>query len=132
MWIPPLLIVPLILYNVVAFGLFGGDSLAWSNPVAALTMVSGASWSLTLGDLLIVLALILLFFEVLKSTMTGHLSVIDHMLSTFVFIVYLVEFLVVPAATTSLFFICMAMSLIDLIAGFTVSIRAAGRDVNFQ
>jgi len=39
--------------------------------------------------------LICLFFEVLKSTNTGRSSVIERMLSTVVFVVFLVEFLLV-------------------------------------
>jgi hypothetical protein len=46
-----------------------------------------------------------------------------------VFILFLVEFLLVGAAASSLFFILMLMSLVDVVAGFTVSITAAGRDV---
>ncbi len=130
LWMPPLLVLPLVLYNLVAFGLLGsfGD---WGAHIFQLKMVSGGVWVLTLADVLVVLALVLLFVEVLKSTRTGTSSIIDHMASTVVFVVYLVEFLVVPAAATSLFFTCMAMSFIDTVAGFSVSIRAAGRDVNW-
>jgi len=130
MWIPPLLVVPLIVYNIFGFGLFGGPG--WGSPVVTLPMVSGATWSLTWGDLLVLLALVTLFLEVLKSTQTNVRSILDHMLSTVVFVIYLVEFLVVPAMATSLFFTCMAMSFIDVVAGFSVSIRAAGRDVNLN
>jgi hypothetical protein len=54
----------------------------------------------------------------------------DHGFSTVVFVIYLAEFLVIPAAATSLFFTCLAMSFVDLVAGFSVSIRSARRDVN--
>jgi len=132
MWIPPLLIIPLIVYNLVAFGLVGAQGAGWVEPVMSIPMVSGAVWTISVGDLLILSALALLFMEVLKSTRTGAQSIIDHMASTMVFVAYLVEFLIVPAASTSLFFILLVMSLIDLVAGFSVSIRAAGRDVNFN
>ncbi|MFT6657542.1 hypothetical protein [Maritalea sp.] len=130
-WKIPLLSLPLIIYNLVAFDIVGDKANGWSSPVMSLDMVSGAIWTLSVGDLLVVLALILLFVEVLKSTKVGNSSIMDHMLSTFVFIAYLVEFLLVPAAATSLFFTCMVMSLVDLMAGFSVSIRSASRDVNF-
>jgi hypothetical protein len=132
MWIPPLLIVPLIAYNLVAFGILGADGAGWVEPVMSIPMVSGAVWTISVGDLLVQFALLLLFVEVIKSTRTGMASVLDHMGSTLVFVVYLVEFLIVPAASTSLFFTCLLMSLVDLVAGFSVSIRAAGRDVNFS
>lgn len=130
MWIPPLLIIPLILYNIAAFGWLGAGFSNWAMPVLSIDMVSGVSWAMTSGDLLLVLALVLLFIEVIKSTRTNSQSITDHGLSALVFTAYLVEFLVVPAAATSLFFACLVMAFIDLVAGFAVSIRAAGRDVN--
>jgi len=130
-WKIPLLSIPLIIYNLVAFDIVGDKSHGWAQPVLSTNMVSGAIWTLSVGDLLVVLALIFLFVEVLKSTKVGTASIMDHMLSTLVFILYLIEFLLVPAAATSLFFTCMAMSLIDLVAGYSVSIKAASRDVNF-
>ena len=59
-------------------------------------------------------------------------SVIDHLLSTLVFVLFLVEFLLVKGATTSLFFVLMLFSLVDVLAGFSVSLRAASRDVNLR
>lgn len=131
MWIPPLLLLPLIIYNLAAFGWLGPSVEVWAQPLVSLDLVSGANWVLTSGDLLLLLALVVLFIEVLKATATGTQSIVDHGFSAVVFVIYLVEFLVVPAAATSLFFACMAMSFIDVVAGFSVSIRAAGRDVNF-
>jgi len=130
-WKIPLLSLPLIIYNLVAFDIVGDKANGWASPVMSLDMASGAVWTMSVGDLLVVFALALLFIEVLKSTKVGNSSIMDHMLSTFVFIAYLVEFLLVPAAATSLFFTCLAMSLVDLVAGFSVSIRSASRDVNF-
>ena len=43
-----------------------------------------------------------------------------------------VEFLLIEGSATSLFFVLAAISLFDVLSGFTVSIRAAGRDINFQ
>jgi hypothetical protein len=45
-------------------------------------------------------------------------------------VLFLIEFLLVGAAASSVFFILMLMSIIDVIGGFTVSITSAGRDVN--
>lgn len=132
MWIPPLMVLPLAIYNLVAFGLVGVKNAQWAAPVFSLDMVSGAIWTLSVGDFLTVLALGCLFVEIIKSTRTDARSIVDHMLSTAVFAIFLVEFLVVPAASTSLFFILMAMSLIDLVAGFSISIRGAGRDVSLS
>ncbi len=125
----PLLAISFVLYNIVAFASGSG-----ADPVAAqmfsMSMMSGGRFSLSMGDLLIIITLALLFVEILKSTRSSNASVIDHLLSTGVFILFLVEFLLVPAAATSVFFILMLMALLDLLAGFSVSIRSAGRDVS--
>lgn len=125
----PLMVVVLILYNGIAFGL-GASPASWDAEIFALNMVSGARWSLSLGDLLIAFGLFLLFFEILKATRIGRLSIVDHLLSTLVLIAFLVEFLLVPAAATGVFFVLMLMTLLDVMAGFSVSIRSATRDVS--
>lgn len=130
MWIPPLLILPLLAYNLIAFFFFGTTAAGWATPVLSVPMVSGSVWSLNLEDTFLVVTLLLLFLEVLKATRTGTGSMLEHMASTLVFVAFLVEFLVVPAASTSLFFMCTVMSFIDVVAGFSVSMRAAGRDIN--
>src|SRR5690606_32079882 len=130
MFVPPLLALPLIAYNIMA--MFGyGEVAAWSAPMFTIAMISGGVWSVSAGDIFVAVSLLLLFGEILKSTRFGNASVVDHMLSTLVFVVCLVEFLVFPFAATSVFFLLMVMALIDVIAGFTVSIRAAARDVQF-
>lgn len=124
----PLMAIALVLYNGIAFGV-GGDSITWQSPVFELDMVSGATWRFGLGDLMICVGLLLLFLEILKATRIGRLSIIDHLASTVVLILFLVEFLLVPVASTSIFFVLLLMSLIDVMAGLSVSIRAATRDV---
>lgn len=126
----PLMIVPFILYNLVLVGLIGGGVAGLGATVTSLSMMSGATWTMSLGDLLIVIALVLLFVEVIKATRTGAFSVLDHMLSMLVFVAFLVEFLLVRDAATQVFFILMVIAFIDVIAGFSVSIRSAGRDVS--
>ena len=126
----PLMIVPLIGYNLVMIGLLGGGIAELPTTIFSTSMMSGATWTMSMGDLLIVVALVLLFIEVLKATRTGPWSVIDHMLSMFVFVAFLVEFLLVRDAATQVFFILMVIAFIDVIAGFSVSIRSAGRDVS--
>ena len=125
----PLMAIALIVYNGIVFGL-GGDALTWQSELFSLNMVSGALWNFSLGDLMITIGLFLLFVEILKATRVGKLSIIDHLLSTVVLIIFLVEFLLVSAASTSVFFALMLMTLIDVMAGFSVSIRSATRDVS--
>jgi hypothetical protein len=128
-FIPPLLLIPLIVYNIVVFAFMGGNPAGWSGELFTVPMVSGIAWSLTAGDLLLVLGLACLFLEVVKSTQSGRSSVLEHMLSTLIFVVFLVEFLLIGGAGSSVFFLLMIMSIFDVVAGFTVSITSAGRDV---
>ena len=120
----PLLIFPVIAYNILTFV----TEVNWSSEVIALDMVSNVRWAMTTADLFIALTLVLLFFEILKATRTGRGSIVDHALSTLVFIVCLIEFLVVQEAATSVFFLMTVITLIDVVAGYSVTIASARRD----
>ncbi|BCH29712.1 hypothetical protein MesoLjLc_16420 [Mesorhizobium sp. L-8-10] len=127
----PLLIIPFILYNLGLTGLSGETGPdPWAYEIFSMRMMSGGVWSMTLGDALVVVALLLLFVEIVKSTRTSNASIVDHLLSTFVFVAYLVEFLLVRGAAHSVFFTLMVIAAIDVLAGFSVSLRSAARDVN--
>jgi hypothetical protein len=127
----PLLIIPFILYNIGLTGAIGeAGSAPWETELFSVAMMSGGVFTMTLGDVLVVIGLILLFVEVVKSTRTSNSSVIDHLLSTFVLVAFIVEFLLVKGAAHSVFFTLMVIALVDVLSGFSVSIRAAGRDVN--
>ncbi|MFN3363860.1 MAG: hypothetical protein ACK40W_07850 [Allorhizobium sp.] len=123
----PLMIVPFIFYNAV---MLGSGIAAFSSVIMTVPMLSGAVWTMTLGDLVILSALIALFFEVLKATLSTRGSLMNHMFSMVVFIGFLVEFLLVRDAATQLFFSLMVIAFIDVVAGFTISNRAAARDVS--
>ncbi len=124
----PLMAIPLIVLNIIV--LLGSATLR--TPAFTTVLVSGAPWSLLVGDLVVLLAVILLYAEVLKATRTGTASIIDHLLSLAVFLIFLLEFLLVPAMGSNTVFVVMAISLVDVISGFTVTIVAARRDVDFE
>ncbi|EHS50781.1 hypothetical protein PDO_0310 [Rhizobium sp. PDO1-076] len=126
----PLMLVPLAFYNLVMIGFWGGGIAAFSDTVMSVAMLSGALWTLSLGDVLVLVALVVLFIEVLKATRSGRGSLLNHMLSMLVFIVFLVEFLLVRNAATPIFFMLMIIAFIDVVAGFAISNRAAARDVS--
>lgn len=126
----PLMILPFILYNIGLTGLFGGPD-PWQGELFSVTMMSGGVFSFRLADLMVVIALFLLFVELVKSTRTTNASLVDHLLSLLVLILFIVEFLLVQGASTSLFFVLMFIAFIDVLAGFAVSFRAASRDVNY-
>lgn len=120
----PWVVLSVIAYNAITFA----TDMKFDAVIFEAGMLSGNIWVFTLGDLVLAGTLILLFIEILKATRTGGNSLVDHALSTVVFIICLIEFLVVPEAATSLFFFITIVALIDVIAGFSVTIRAARRD----
>jgi hypothetical protein len=126
----PMIAIPLILYNIlVMFSSADADSF-FHHPLLTITMIKGAQWSFSHGDLIILVTMLCLFIELVKSTYTSTASLVDHGLSMLVFIASLVEFLVVNAAATSPFFFILVGALIDVIAGFTIGIRVARRDLS--
>jgi hypothetical protein len=130
----PLLIVPFLIYNLGLAGVFGQgiDGDPWADTILSIDMMSGGTFSMTLGDLMILVGLVFFFVEILKSTRTSNASILDHLLSIFVFVAFLVEFLLVKGAAHSVFFTLMVITLIDVLAGFSVSLRSADRDVNLH
>lgn len=123
----PLLIVPFAIYNMIVFLLPG---LSLTDPLFSVQMLSGADMNFSISDLLLVFAILLLFVEVMKSTRVGTRSIVDHMLSLLLFIVMMGEFIITPRAATSTFLILTVLCLVDVIAGFSITIRAAQRDVS--
>ncbi len=122
----PLLVISFILYNVIVLT-FGAEVLGTN--LFELTMLSGGTWTFNWGHLIILVTLLLLFVELVKATYTSTSSLIDHGLSMLVFIACLVEFLMTPQAATSVFFLVMVATFIDVVAGFTIGIRVARRDL---
>ena len=147
----PLILIPVLIYNIIAFGgsalknaqsvrLQMGDTALQIPMASSETMknstgvptIEHVQWLMTWGDVLVLLALVLLFIELLKSTSTGTSAIFNHALSMLVFIACLVEFLLHPAFATSTFFLIMVMSLLDVLAGVIVTIVSARRDVEFD
>lgn len=129
----PLLIIPVLIYNVIAWAgqeFADVESVRASMDMTAFTvdMVSNVQWVVTRGSVLLGLSLVLLFFEMLKSTGTGRAAVMNHAFSMLIFIICLIEFLMFGAFATSVFFLILLMSLLDVMAGFMVTIAAARRD----
>lgn len=175
----PLLVIPVIMYNVMAFA-FGtvpdaeapettppaveeiitegqpeglgdpvdapasediappAETAQAPNPNAAdvfnavrieVGLPTGGQWQITAGDILLAFAMALLFLELVKATSSKTGAIVNHGLSLVLFIVCLVEFLLIPAFATSVFFLIMLMTLLDTLAGFTVTIVTARRDI---
>ncbi|PHR92546.1 MAG: hypothetical protein COA69_06835 [Robiginitomaculum sp.] len=131
----PLMVIPILIYNVIAFG---GSAFSTAEAVRArmdvefmsIPMSSGAEWIITPGDGLIALSLVMLFFELLKSTGIGRAAIMNHAFSMILFIGCLVEFLMFDAFATTVFFLILLMALMDVMAGFMVTIASARRDIS--
>ena len=131
----PLLAIPVVVYNllILTMGGFGSQDvqMQMTGPLFTITMTSGSPWSVSLSDLLLAGSLVVLFIELLKSTTSRRIAIINHSLSMLLFIICLVEFLLAPAFATSTFFLMTVMVLLDVLAGFIVPIVAARRDIDF-
>jgi len=125
----PLLIIPFAIYNMIAFLLPG---MGWVDRIASIRLISGQDWTVTPQDILLAVSVLFLAVEIMKSTRMSMRAILDHVLSMILFIVMLVEFLLVKQAGTSTFFILMVISLVDVMAGFIVTIRTAQRDLQID
>jgi hypothetical protein len=127
----PLLLIPFVIYNIVAF-IFRLPDDIWTTQAATVHMMSGQDWVLTWEDLLLAFSIFLLWIEIIKSTRMGMRSIMDHILAMALFVTMLVEFLLVRQAGTSTFFLLMVIALVDVLAGFIVSIRSSQRRLEIE
>jgi len=121
----PLLAIVLAAY--LALGL-SGSMMQPQSELTSVQLPSGAIVYFNVSDVFLIAGLVALFFEMLKAGRAGAGTVVDHMLSTATFIVALLCFLLVEVSGTASFFLLTVMSLIDVVAGFSVSIFASRRD----
>lgn len=123
-----------MLLALVAYHAAWGAGHEFLEPVSstgfAVKLLSGATVHAGWNEALLAGGLSLLFLELLKSTRTTRQSTLEHILSVLVFIAFLIEFLVVPSAGTPVFALLGLMSLIDVMAGYSISIAVARRDFN--
>jgi hypothetical protein len=121
----PLLLIPLAIYNMIAFLTPG---VSWTGPVYSIPLKSGLAWSPTAGDTLLVVALLMLMFEFIKTTRQGK-SFVEHFLALLLAGAAAAEFVMVPEAANSTFFMLVVICFVDLFAGFAASLRRARRAV---
>ncbi|MBI3436906.1 MAG: hypothetical protein HY056_17780 [Proteobacteria bacterium] len=125
----PLLVVPFAIYNMIAFLTPG---VSWSGEVTRVEMMSGGVWTLTAGDILITFSVLLLFVEMLKAARMSRRAMVDHFLSMVLFVVMLIEFLLLRQAATGTFFLLLAIGFVDVVAGFSIAVRTARRDIEIE
>ncbi len=124
----PLFGVWLILYNVAMFTPGIDMNALMGSALFQLPLPSGESWSARVSDIVLLLGIATLYIELFKATRTGSSTVFEHTLSMGVLLIFLVEFLVVGECANSTFLLLAMMSLLDVVAGFTITIATARRD----
>jgi hypothetical protein len=116
----PLLLIPLAIYNIIVFLM---PDVSFTDPLVKLTLMSGAEWTVTLSDVLLTLAILLLLAEVIKGARPGAKYLTDHLLSLMVFGAAAAEFVLWPKFGTSTYFLLTALSLVDFLSGLALRTR---------
>ena len=116
----PLLLIPLAIYNIIAFLM---PDVRFGEPLFKLALMSGAEWPVTLSDVLIALGVLLLLIEVIKGARPGAKYFTDHLLSLIVFGAAAAEFVLWPKFGTSTYFLLTALALVDFLSGLALRRR---------
>src|SRR6202043_496058 len=123
----PLLLIPLAIYNIIAF-LMPGVSL--TDPLVKLTLMSGTEWPVTLSDVLLALGIFLLLLEIIKGARPGAKYLTDHLLSLIVFGAAAAEFVLWPRFGTSTYFLLTMLALVDFLSGIALRARRGTQAVS--
>jgi hypothetical protein len=117
----PLLILPAGAYAAFAEG-FADARARLAEPLFVLPTATGASWAISLSDLLIAASLIVFFLELFKAMATRRVALVNHALAMVLFVACLAAMLVLPPFATSTFFLLTLMVLLDVVAGFVATV----------
>jgi hypothetical protein len=116
----PLLLIPLAIYNIIAFLM---PDVRFGEPLFKLALMSGTEWPVTLSDVLLAVGILLLLLEVIKGARPGAKYFTDHLLSLIVFGAAAAEFVLWPKFGTSTYFLLTALSLVDFLSGLALRRR---------
>ncbi|QIG95863.1 MULTISPECIES: hypothetical protein [unclassified Bradyrhizobium] len=116
----PLLLVPLAVYNIIAFLMPG---VSFTDPLIRLTLLSGEQWQITLSDMLLAAGVLLLLLEVIKGARPGAKFLTDHLLSLIVFGAAAAEFVLWPKFGNSTYGLLTLLALVDFISGIALRTR---------
>jgi hypothetical protein len=120
----PLLLIPFALYNMVIFLL----SLPLTDTVLTIPLLDGRSMPVTTGDVIIAIALLMLYVEVVKTARAGK-GGMDHVLAFVLLVGMAAELALVPKATTPTLLVLIAVSFIDVISGLSIPRRPKEREI---
>ena len=130
----PLLLLPVAAYNLFVLTLGGGWRIHDAHarlvaPLFQLTTAPGGVWPVSVADLMVAGSLVALFIELVKSTASRRIALVNHSLSMVLFVACLLELLLAPAFATSTFFLITLMVLLDVVAGFILTVAGGRREV---
>ncbi len=128
----PLNMLLLLSYNVIIFISTPENYIPDAVVTSFQIPSSGATLTITWNILFVLIGIAILYIEILKSTRATFQALLDHVLSLCVFVVFLVELLILREMGSATFLILTLLSLIDVIAGFTVSLSTARRDITIE
>ncbi|KQU51753.1 hypothetical protein ASG72_09570 [Bosea sp. Leaf344] len=123
----PFMVLAVLAYAIVVWAL----GMPLSREIVAFGLPSGTQFSLTVSEVVLAIATIVLFFEIMNATSARSSSILNHGLSMVVFVASLIAFLMIPGFGTGTFLIITLMTLVDVIAGYSISILTARRDMTF-
>lgn len=116
----PLLLIPLAIYNIIAFLM---RDVSFAAPLVTLPLPSGTGWPVTLSDVLLTLGILLLLCEVIKGARPGSKYLTDHLLSLLVLCGAGAEFALLPQFGSSTFFLLTVLALVDFLSGIALRRR---------
>lgn len=116
----PLLLIPLAVYNIIAFLM---PSVSFSDVLFKVPMITGETWPVTLADLMLALGIVLLLLEVVKGARPGSKFLMDHLLSLIVFGAAAAEFVMWPKFGNSTYFLLVLLAMADFLGGIAQRTR---------
>ena len=116
----PLLLIPLAIYNIIAFLM---RDVSFAAPLFTVPLPSGTGWPVTLTDGLLTLGILMLLCEIIKGARPGATYLTDHLLSLLVFGGAAAEFVLLPQFGTSIFFLLTLLALVDFLSGISLRRR---------
>jgi hypothetical protein len=115
----PLLLIPIAIYNIIAFLMPG---VSFADRLFKTKLVSGAEWTVAFGDCLVALGVLMLLLEVVKVARPGRKYLTDHLLSLIVFGAAAAEFLMWSRFASSTYFLLTLLAMTDFLSG--IALRA--------
>jgi hypothetical protein len=119
----PLLLIPLAVYNIIAFLM---PSVSFTDVLFKVPMITGEAWPVTLADVMLALGVVLLLLEIVKGARPGSKFLMDHLLSLIVFGAAAAEFVMWPKFGNSTYFLLVLLAMADFLGGIAQRTRRRG------